>query len=119
MTYRTMKLDTETWDLTLDGSGNLAIASGGEAVAQDVASACLVFSGECYYDNTLGIPWKQDVLGKSPSSGFIATKMQAEAKKLPIVDQAICSVFTDRKTRQTRGTLLVTDKDGNQSQVTI
>lgn len=119
MTYRTLQLDTETWDLTLDGNGNLAIANDEYATAQDVASACLVFSGECYYDNTLGIPWKTDVLGKRPSAGFIAQKMQAEAKKLPIVKDAKAVVFFDRKTRTTRGTIRVTDIDGNTAEATL
>ena len=119
MTYKTMQLDTSTWDLMLDGSGNLAIADESYSVAQDVASACLVFSGECYYDNTLGIPWKSEVLGKRPSPGFIQQKMQEEALKLPIVDNAVAAVFFDRVTRSTRGTIRVTDINGNPAQVTI
>ncbi|EKN5965012.1 hypothetical protein DVQ09_21130 [Yersinia enterocolitica] len=119
MTYRTLMLDPDTWDLMLDGDGNLAIADGGYAVAQDVASACLVFSGECYYDNTLGIPWKEEVLGSRPSPGFIAQKMQNEALKLPVVEQAIANVFFDKNTRATRGTIRVTDVNGNISQANL
>lgn len=119
MTYKTIQLDTDTWDLMLDGSGNIAIATDARAVAQDVASACLVFSGECYYDTTLGIPWKEEVLGKKPSPGYIAQKMQDEAKKLPIVDQALATVFFDKNTRETRGTIRITDINGDTSQVTI
>lgn len=119
MTYRTLILDPDTWDLVLDGQGNIAIANDGYSVAQDVASACLVFSGECYYDNTLGIPWKDEVLGSRPSAGYIAKKMESEAKKLPIVNQALATVFFDKNTRQTRGAIRVTDRDGNQSQVIL
>ncbi|MGC6389640.1 hypothetical protein ACMV8I_18545 [Ewingella sp. S1.OA.A_B6] len=119
MTYKTLQLDTDTWDLVLDGQGNIAIATDGYAVAQDVASACLVFSGECYYDNTLGIPWKEEVLGARPTAGYIAKKMEAEAKKLPIVNQALATVFFDKSTRKTRGAIRVTDTNGNQSQVTL
>lgn len=119
MTYRTLKLSMEVWDLTLDGSGNMAIADSGYAVAQDVASACLVFAGECYYDNTLGIPWKEEVLGHRPSPGYIAGKMEAEARKLPVVNQALASVLFDKNTRQTRGVIRITDNDGNESQVTL
>ncbi|WP_126687931.1 hypothetical protein [Escherichia coli] len=119
MTYRTMQLDTSTWDLTLDGNGNLAIAEESYSVAQDVASACLVFSGECYYDNTLGIPWEAEVLGRRPSPGFIAQKMQAEALKLPVVEDALASVFFDKNTLTTRGTIRVTDINGNIAQATL
>ncbi|MFP1767247.1 hypothetical protein ACLEEB_14300 [Lonsdalea quercina] len=119
MTYKTLQLDTSSWDLTFDAQGNIATASGGYAAAQDVASACLVFSGECYYDNTLGIPWKEDVLGGRPSPGYIAKKMEAEAKKLDVVDQAMASIFFDKSTRQARGVIRITDTDGNESQATI
>lgn len=119
MTYRNMQLDTSTWDLMLDGSGNLAITDGSYSVAQDVASSCLVFAGECYYDNTLGIPWKTDALGKRPTPGFIQQKMQAEARKLPVVDQALASVFFDKATRTMRGTIRVTDIDGNVAQANL
>lgn len=119
MTYRTMQLDVSTWDLTLDGSGNIAIADEAYSVAQDVASACLVFSGECYYNNTLGIPWKTDVLGKRPTPSFISQKLQTEAKKLPIVDQALATVFFDKNTRRMRGTIRVTDIHGNTAQATL
>lgn len=119
MTYRTLKLDTATWDLTLDANGNIAIAEAGYSVAQDVANACLVFAGECYYDNTLGIPWKEDVMGARPTPGYIARKMEGEAKKLPIVDQALATVFFDKNTRKVRGTIRVTDNDGNTSQATL
>lgn len=119
MTYRNMQLDTGAWDLMLDGSGNLAITDGEDSVAQDVASSCLVFSGECYYDNTLGIPWKTEVLGKAPTPGFIAQKMQTEALKLPVVDQAIATVFFDSKTRTMRGAIRVVDIDGNSAQANL
>jgi hypothetical protein len=119
MIYKTLTLDRESWDLTLDGNGDLAIASGSYAVAQDVASSCLVFFGECYYDTTLGIPWKDNVLGKKPSPSYIAQKMQDEALKLPVVDRAIANVFFDKNTKQTRGTIRVTDTTGELSQVTL
>lgn len=119
MTYRTMQLDVSTWDLTLDGSGNIAIADESYSVAQDVARACLVFSGECYYDTTLGIPWKTDVLGKRPTPSFIQQKLQTEALKLPIVDQALANVFFDKNTRSMRGTIRVTDINGNTAQATL
>lgn len=118
MAYTTMKLE-ESWDLTLDGDGNLAIATNSEAVAQDVASACMVFSGECWFNNTLGIPWKESVLGHQFTPGFISQKMQSEAKKLPIVDQALASVFFDKSSRRTTGTIRVTDITGASTRVTL
>ncbi|WP_245677549.1 hypothetical protein [Candidatus Arsenophonus triatominarum] len=89
------------------------------AVAQDVASACLVFMGECYFDRSLGIPWKEEVLGRRPTAGFIAQKLQVEAEKLPVVNQAIASVRLDKASRKLRGVIRVTDNENNRLEVIL
>lgn len=119
MIYRTLLLDKSTWDLTVDDAGNLAIAEGSYAVAQDAASACLVFSGECYYNTTLGIPWKAEVLGKPPSTGYLADKIQQQVRLLPPVRDVIAQIFFDDKTRVATGQILITDVNGEQSQVNL
>ncbi len=50
-------LDTVAWDLTVDTTGNIAVASNPYSMAQDAASAIRTFQGEVYYDTTLGIPF--------------------------------------------------------------
>lgn len=47
MQSRSLLLDTGTWDIVLDDTGNLAITDNPHAVAQDVACACSTFLGEC------------------------------------------------------------------------
>ena len=44
----TLYLDPQSWDLVLDAAGNIAMAKDPYAKAQDVASACRLFSGELY-----------------------------------------------------------------------
>lgn len=116
--YETVLL-SDSWDLTLDGNGDIAIASGEYAAAQDSASACLTFYGECYYNNTLGIPWDTNVLGHRPSGVYIAQKMENEAKKLPVVEKALCTVYFDRAARQVKGNLRITTIDGDEAELTI
>ncbi|CAI1172469.1 hypothetical protein [Serratia proteamaculans] len=114
---KTLKLDPDKWDLVLDGSGDIAVESGGEALAQDVASACLTFNGEVWFDNTLGIPWRSDVLGHQPPPGFIQSKMEAEAMKVTGVVAARTLIYFDKDTRQTRG--MITMIDTNSQEVSI
>jgi hypothetical protein len=59
---KTLLLDRSLWDLTLDINGNIAMASEPYAIAQDVASACRTFLGECYYDTSQGVPYFQGML---------------------------------------------------------
>ena len=117
-TYQTLAL-SEDWDLTLDGQGFIGIASGGQAVAQDAASACLTFYGEAYYDSSLGIPWDTQVLGKPASLGYVSSKMKTEAKKLSVVDDAECTLYLNKTTRKVGGQLLVTYDEDQTVQVNL
>jgi hypothetical protein len=59
----TLLLNTQTWDLTLDANGNIAVATEPYALAQDAASAIKTFLGEVYYDTTIGIAYIPQIFG--------------------------------------------------------
>ena len=59
------------WDLCIDDNGNIAVATGAYAIAQDVASAVKTFLGEVWYNASLGVPYLQQILGQKPSIQFI------------------------------------------------
>lgn len=88
----TLLLDRTTWDLCLDTSGNIAVASGPYALAQDVASACRLFLGELFYDTTKGIPYFGQVLGQPPSIPFLKAQLVAQALTVPGVVSAQCFI---------------------------
>ena len=60
----TLFLMPNSWDLTLDASGNIAIASSTYQQAQDIASECRVFVKDMYFSQSEGIPYLEDILGK-------------------------------------------------------
>ena len=62
---RTLFLLPSTWDLCLDTSGNIAIATDTYQQAQDIATSCRVFLGDDYYNLTDGIPYVEEILGKT------------------------------------------------------
>jgi len=64
----TLALDPAAWDLVLDTSGNLAVLSDPDSLAQDAASAIKLFLGEYYWDTTTGVPWLQQILSPPPPS---------------------------------------------------
>lgn len=61
---KTLFLMPNTWDLALDMNGNIAIASSTYQQAQDIASACRVFTGDMYFNQSDGIPYVSKILGK-------------------------------------------------------
>lgn len=94
----TLLLDTVAWDLVLDSSGNIAMATPPYSTAQDVASAVRLFLGELYYDTTQGIPYPGQVLGKLPPASVLIQLIQNAALTVPAVVSATCVIqtFTDR-----------------------
>lgn len=58
-------LDPRTWDLTIDASGNIAVCTSTYRRAQDIASACRVFTQDLYFKQSEGIPYLESILGKN------------------------------------------------------
>lgn len=119
MTYRTLKLDQSTWDLTIDSRGYMAVAGEGEAIAQDVASACALFLGECYYNTALGIPYDTQVLGRKFSQPYLNQQLKNQAKTIKPVERAVVSMQVDRFTRKLRAVVLTQDTSGNTQEVIL
>jgi hypothetical protein len=76
---------TPAWDLTLDASGNIAMATEPYALAQDAASAIRTFAGEVYYDTAKGIPYWAQILGQAPPLSLVRSQMVAAAATVPDV----------------------------------
>jgi len=104
---------TGGWDLTVDAAGNIALATGGYAIAQDVASACRTFLGEVWYNTTLGVPYFQNILGQLPALSFFKAKLAAVAFSVPgVAAIAIFLTGPDTATRSVGGQIQITAADG-------
>lgn len=112
MAYSTLLLDRSTWDLCLDSSGNIALAAPPYALAQDVASALKLFSGELWYDTTKGVPYWAQILGQAPPVPLMKAKFEAAALTVPGIVAARC--FIESVTaRSVTGQVQCTDGSGN------
>lgn len=87
---KTIKLNYDTWDLELNASGNIAVASDPDSQAQDAASEIKLFRGELFYNTARGIPYWQQILGRLPSSTLMKAKFSAAARLVPGVVAARC-----------------------------
>jgi hypothetical protein len=114
----TLLLDPSAWDLVLDANGNIAIATQPYAIAQDVASACKLFLGELYYDNSKGVPYFETILGEKPPISFIKSKFEEAALTVPGVVLAKC-YLQDFKNRKLTGQIQVTDINGTTTVVNL
>lgn len=99
------------WDLTLDAAGNLAVAIGPYAIAQDVASAVRLFLGELWYDTTSGVPYDQ-ILGQRPPLQFLKAQFVAAAMTVPGVASVLCFLTGPGRNREVGGQVQITDNTG-------
>lgn len=104
----TLYLLPNTWDLVLDSSANIAMATNNYSLAQDAASAIKTFMGETYYDTNLGIPYHALILGENPPLEFIRGQLVNAAKTVPEVIAARV-FFTDFTNRKLSGQVQVTN----------
>lgn len=110
----TLYLDPVAWDLVLDASGNIALASNPYSLAQDAACAIRTFAGECWYNTELGIPYWTSILGYLPTLQYVKSQFVAAAETVPEVvsAQVFITGFTNR---QITGQVQVTDSAGTTS----
>lgn len=130
MPLDTLALNPETWDLTTDAYGNWATvgdATGGASsptgpamrMAQDVATQCLSWAGEVYYDRSAGIMYPQ-LLGGEPNLPLLNAAYAQEALSVPLVAQAVANfTFQGGRSRLLGGAILTTDVNGVTGQVSL
>lgn len=52
---KTLRLNNETWDIGVDGYGNIGVVESNQRLAQDVASSVRVWKGELPFNTDRGI----------------------------------------------------------------
>lgn len=114
----TLLLDGEGWDLVLDANGNIALASQPYSIAQDVASAARLFSGELWYDTDKGTPYFSTILGERPPISLMKAQKIQSSLTVPAVSDANCFI-TSFNARGIDGQIQVTDIYGTTTVVNI
>lgn len=89
----TLLLDIIAWDLTIDASGNIAMASNPYSQIQDVASACRLFAGELWFDTTRGIPYLSQIFKVNYPFALLKDDLVSAALIVPGVTAA--TVYLD------------------------
>lgn len=115
----TLLLDRSTWDLLLDAEGNIAVASGGYAIGQDIASAVRVFLGECYYNTAAGLPYMQNILGRGQVISVFESQVVETALAVPGCADARCIVSGLGPDRRLTGVILYTTTEGESGSVNL
>ena len=117
----TLLLDPNTWDLVLNASNNIALASAvypraplkaaAYAQAQDAACAIRLFQGELTYDIDQGVPYFQQILGKLPPVPLMKARFTQAAMRVPGVTSAQV-FFSSFDNRELLGQVQITNDSG-------
>jgi hypothetical protein len=109
--FDTLLLDVGTWDITLDASNNIAVATAPYSVAQDMSSQCRQWRGEYIFDQSAGVPLSS-ILGESPSLALVKSDFSTAAAQVPGTSNVVCfiSAVKDRNVQgQVQATLVGTN----------
>lgn len=97
-------LTTSTWDLYLDGSGNIAMLPSepfGPLLAQRIKQRLQTFRGECFLDRSVGVPYFEEVMKKNPDLGRIRSLLASVIKGVEgVVKILSLEILKDNKTRE-------------------
>lgn len=108
-----LNIDDTNNDLFVDASGNIAVATGGFALALNAACAIRTFSGEVYYDTTQGIPYFSTILGYNPPIEYVRSQVTAVALSSDPDIVSAKAYFTSLTNRDLSGQVQVSDSSGN------
>ena len=107
----TLLLEPTNWDLTLDASRNIALATEPYALAQDAASSIKAYHGEVYYDTARGVPYYPSILGVRPPLALLKAALVDAALLVPKVVAARVYI-SSAEDRHIIGQVQITDSEG-------
>lgn len=116
---KSLLLDTDTWDLVVDASGNLAICSEPYSKLQDVATAIRLWLGEVLYDINLGIGYDSKIFSSPQGIGILKQEVERVARAVDGVTSAQCIAGVSGKTRALSGFVRLSLADGTTADVRI
>lgn len=115
MTAHTLYLNPDSWDIALDSSGRIARSTQAYAIAQNVANAVRLFTGEAFFAMDEGIPHFDIELGKTrPALSVLRARMREAALNVEGVLDAQITLY-DVQDRRLTGEILLTVADGDKS----
>lgn len=112
-TRRTLSL-TKKWDLELDTSGNIKLAEGANATAQNVANEARLFTDDAYFSVDKGTPYFASSLGQRPNEAIVRSYLHDSAMRVQDVQEILTiklDTIEEKKERKLKGNIQFTTKE--------
>lgn len=113
-----LRLDIDSWDLTLDEGGSIAQCTGDYAAAQEVSNRIRLFTNDAYFEPEEGIPHFAVDLGQRASEALVRSRYRAAALEVSgVTDATVTDLSIEDRTLH--GTVHITLEDGASADVSI
>lgn len=120
MQKRSLYLDPDHWDITLDTAGNIKTCAGRYCDAQNVANAVRLFTNDAYLDQSGGVPHFEIDLGHTPAYSEIQAAYRRAALTVENIAEARVDLDAlDAGSRSLTGVIYVTNEQGEGSTIEI
>lgn len=117
---RTLYLDPDKWDITLNKNGDIVTASHLYADAQNVANAIRLFTKDAFLSQNKGVPHFDLDLGRMPAFSAVRSVYRKNARAVEnIRDAVIQNLRVDNDTRALTGVIIATTENGENVSVEI
>jgi len=116
----TLTLD-ENWDLSLNADGNIEIATGDYAIAQNCANAVRLFTNEAFFDRQKGIPHFSIELGSSVMASMAVFKNAIREACLGVDGTTDCEIILNhnKENRLEGGQISLETVNGSQISIEL
>lgn len=120
MNGHTLYLTPDNWDITLDSSGRLQTSANAYAIAQNVANAVRLFTGEAFFAMDEGIPHFEIELGYTrPALSVLRARIREAALNVEGVLDAAVNLDGVRDRKLTGEILLTVADEDKSSKITL
>lgn len=120
MNGHTLYLTFDNWDITLDSSGRLQTSANAYAIAQNVANAVRLFTGEAFFAMDEGIPHFEIELGYTrPALSVLRARIREAALNVEGVLDAAVNLDGVRDRKLTGEILLTVADEDKSSKITL
>ena len=120
MNGHTLYLTPDNWDITLDSSGRLQTSANAYAIAQNVANAVRLFTGEAFFAMDEGIPHFEIELGYTrPALSVLRARIREAALNVEGVLDAAVNLDGVRGRKLTGEILLTVAGEDKSSKITL
>lgn len=105
----------DNWDIQLNKDGNIEVATGDYAIAQNCANAVRLFTDDAFYDRTRGIPHFDIELGHSVMASMTVLKNRIKQSCLAVEGVTDCeiSLKNDKDNRLESGQVSLATVNGS------